>query len=136
MMKLKATSYSSTTGYIALVNMTTHKVCIFQGWQGNWNCIQYWDCSDGKASTPTVEGVFRVGSRGYYFYSGDAICYWWTQFYGDYLFHSVLYNRYNGSLMDGRLGMGLSHGCVRLNINNAKWIYDTIPSGTTVVVYH
>lgn len=136
MMRLKANSYSSTTGYIALVNRTTHKVGIFQGWQGNWNCIQYWDCSDGKASTPTVEGVFRVGSRGYYFYSGDAICYWWTQFYGDYLFHSVLYNRYNGSLMDGRLGMGLSHGCVRLNINNAKWIYDTIPSGTTVVVYH
>lgn len=136
MMRLKANSYSSTTGYIALVNRTTHKVGIFQGWQGNWNCIQYWDCSDGKTSTPTVEGVFRVGSRGHHFYSGDAICYWWTQFYGDYLFHSVLYNRYNGSLMDGRLGMGLSHGCVRLDINNAKWIYDTIPSGTTVVVYH
>lgn len=136
MMRLKANSYSSTTGYIALVNRTTHKVGIFQGWQGNWRCIQYWDCSDGKASTPTVEGVFRVGSRGHHFYSGDAICYWWTQFYGDYLFHSVLYNRYNGSLMDGRLGMGLSHGCVRLDINNAKWIYDTIPSGTTVVVYH
>lgn len=38
--------------------------------------------------------------------------------------------------MDGRLGMPLSHGCVRLNINNAKWIYDTIPTGSTVVVYH
>ena len=56
--------------------------------------------------------------------------------YGDYLFHSVLYNKYNGSLNDGRLGMALSHGCVRLDINNAKWIYDVIPSGTTVVVYH
>lgn len=136
MMRLRANSYSSTTGYIVLVNRTTHKVGVFQGWQGNWNCIQYWDCSDGKASTPTVEGVFRVGSRGHHFYSYGAICYWWTQFYGDYLFHSVLYNPNNGSLMDGRLGMGLSHGCVRLDINNAKWIYDTIPSGTTVVVYH
>jgi len=26
-------------------------------------------------------------------------------------------------------------GCVRMDINNAKWIYDTIPSGTTVVTY-
>ena len=31
--------------------------------------------------------------------------------------------------------MHLSHGCVRMDINNAKWIYDTIPSGSTVVVY-
>ena len=135
-MLLKSNLYSSSTPYLILVNRTTHKVGVLQGWPGNWKYVQYWDCSDGKASTPTVEGIFRVGSRGYYFDSGDARCYWWTQFYGDYLFHSVLYNKYNGSLMDGRLGMGLSHGCVRLDINNAKWIYDTIPSGTTVVVYH
>ena len=38
--------------------------------------------------------------------------------------------------MDGRVGIPLSHGCVRLVIDNAKWIYDTIPAGTTVVVYH
>ena len=37
--------------------------------------------------------------------------------------------------MDGRLGMGLSHGCVRLQIDNAKWIYDNIPRGSKVVVY-
>lgn len=36
---------------------------------------------------------------------------------------------------DGRLGMRLSHGCVRLAIENAKWIYDNIPSGTTVIIY-
>ena len=50
---------------------------------------------------------------------------------------SILYSiNKNGTLRDGRLGMALSHGCVRLDINNAKWIYDNIPSGTTVVVYH
>lgn len=84
---------------------------------------------------PTVGGEFTVGSKGYYFDSGNARCYWYTQFYGDYLFHSVLYSKYNGSLMDGRVGMQLSHGCVRLPIQNAKWIYDNIPSGTKVVVF-
>ena len=135
LMAAKANLYSSSTGYLVLVNRNTHKVGVFQGWQGNWNCVQYWDCSDGAPSTPTVEGVFRVGSRGYYFDSGASRCYWYTQFYGNYLFHSVLYNK-NGTLQDGRVGMALSHGCVRLQIENAKWIYDTIPSGTTVVVYH
>ena len=40
------------------------------------------------------------------------------------------------TVQDGRLGMGISHGCVRLALADAKWIYDTIPSGTKVVVYH
>lgn len=136
LMNSRANLYSSSTPFLILVNRSTHKVGIYQGWQGNWNCIQYWDCSDGAPSTPTVEGIFRVGSRGHHFFSGSSICYWYTQFYGNYLFHSVLYNRYTGGLADGRLGMALSHGCVRLDINNAKWIYDTIPTGTTVVVYH
>lgn len=38
-------------------------------------------------------------------------------------------------ITDGRLGINASHGCVRLNINHAKWIYDHIPRGTKVVVY-
>lgn len=133
-MSIRANMYSSPTGYLALVNRSTHKVAIFQGSQGSWSCVKYWDCADGKASTPTVTGVFHVGSRGYYFDSGSARCYWWTQFYGNYLFHSVLYT-HSGQLMDGRVGIALSHGCVRLKIENAKWIYDNIPRGTTVVVY-
>lgn len=135
-MMQRANLYGSATPFLLLVNRSTHKVGVFQGWQGNWNNIAYWDCSDGAPSTPTVEGVFRVGSKGHYFDSGSSRCYWYTQFYGNYLFHSVLYSKYNGALVDGRLGMALSHGCVRLDINNAKWIYANIPSGTTVVVYH
>lgn len=131
----RANWYSSSTPYLILVNRSTHRVGVFQGWQGHWNLVNFWDCSDGKPSTPTVEGEFTVGSRGHYFNSGAYRCYWWTQFYNDYLFHSVLYN-WGGVLQDGRLGMGLSHGCVRLQIDNAKWIYDNIPSGTKVVVYH
>ncbi|MGF0031906.1 L,D-transpeptidase family protein [Bariatricus sp. SGI.154] len=134
-MAMRANLYTSSTSYLILVNRSTHKVGIFQGWRGNWNNIVTWDCADGAVGTPTVEGTFRVGSRGYYFDSGASRCFWWTQFYGNYLFHSVLYNK-NGTLRDGRVGMALSHGCVRLQIGNAKWIYDNIPSGTTVVVYH
>ena len=133
-MNVRANMYSSPTGYLALVNRSTHKVAIYQGRQGSWTNVKYWDCADGKASTPTVTGVFHVASRGYYFDSGSARCYWWTQFYGNYLFHSVLYT-HSGQLMDGRVGIALSHGCVRLKIENAKWIYDNIPRGTTVVVY-
>lgn len=134
LMYLKANGYSSPTGYLILVNCATHKVGVFQGYQGNWNCVQFWDCTDGAPGTPTVRGVFSVGSRGQYFDAYGCRQYWWTQFYGAYLFHSVIYSK-QGQLVDGRLGMSLSHGCIRLGIGEAKWIYDYIPSGTKVVVY-
>ena len=123
------------TEYIVMVDRGNRKVGVYQGWRGAWRNVKYWSCTVGTPSTPTVSGVFKVGSRGYYFNSGNVRCFWWTQFYGDYLFHSTTYY-HNGAVADSRLGLALSHGCVRLNINNAKWIYDTIPSGSTVVVYN
>ena len=130
-----AQAYNSNTNYLILVDRAACKVAVYAGRFGAWNNIMYWDCAPGKASTPTVSGTFTVQGKGYYFDSGSARCYWYTQFYGNYLFHSVLYSKYNGSLMDGRVGITLSHGCVRLQIDNAKWIYDNIPRGTKVVIY-
>lgn len=134
-MALRAQAYSSNTNYLLMVDRAACRVGVFTGRTGAWNLNYFWSCSPGAPSTPTVGGVFKVQSKGYYFDSGSSRCYWYTQFYGNYLFHSVLYNKYTGALADGRLGMHLSHGCVRLEIGNAKWIYDTVPSGTTVVVY-
>ena len=130
-----AQAYNSNTNYLILVDRAACKVAVYAGRFGAWNNIMYWDCAPGKSSTPTVSGTFTVQGKGYYFDSGSARCYWYTQFYGNYLFHSVLYSKYNGSLMDGRVGIPLSHGCVRLQIDNAKWIYDNIPRGTKVVIY-
>ena len=134
-MSQMAQAYNSNTNYLILVDRAACKVAVYAGRFGAWNNIKYWDCAPGKASTPTVSGTFTVQGKGYYFDSGSARCYWYTQFYGNYLFHSVLYSKYNGSLMDGRVGIPLSHGCVRLQIDNAKWIYDNIPRGTKVVIY-
>lgn len=133
-MTSKARGYSSATNYLILVDTANCRVAIYQGSVNNWNNIHYYSCAPGKASTPTVKGEFTVGIRGYYFDSGSSRCFWYTQFKGNYLFHSTLYNK-NGTIQDNRTGIPLSHGCVRLEIQYAKWIYDNIPSGTKVVVY-
>jgi lipoprotein-anchoring transpeptidase ErfK/SrfK len=39
------------------------------------------------------------------------------------------------TITDGRLGIRASHGCIRLDINNAKYIYENIPQGTKVIIY-
>lgn len=134
-MAARAQMYGSNTNNLILVDRGACKVAVFAGRAGAWSMVHYWDCAPGKPSTPTVAGTFTVSGKGRYFDSGSSRCYWYTQFYGNYLFHSVLYSKYNGGLVDGRVGMQLSHGCVRLKIENAKWIYDTIPVGTKVVIY-
>ena len=133
-MQQRIQNYSSPTGYLLAIDTSGCRVGVYTGSRGHWEQVAYWLCSPGAYSTPTVTGVFSVGSKGYYFDSYGSRCFYYTQFYGDYLFHSTLYYP-SGGVMDDRLGMNLSHGCVRLATSNAKWIYDNIPTGTTVVSY-
>lgn len=131
----KAQSYSSNTKWLILVDTKANKVGIYYGSKNNWTEKKYWSCTSGAASTPTVKGSFTVQSKGLAFGSGYT-CWYYTQFYGNYLFHSILYNPGSKtSVQDGRLGINASHGCVRLSLANAKWIYDNIPRGTKVIIY-
>ena len=93
-------------------------------------------CSSGGSGTPlgdfSLDGWYRWEWLGLVGGVSGQYC---TQIYGDYLFHSTLYREGTFIHKDNRLGMHLSAGCVRLDISNAKWIYDNIPSRSTVVVY-
>ncbi len=129
-----AQNYSSNTDWLIMVDTSLNRIGIFRGQKGNWSWSRFWQCSTGKPLTPTVLGEYRVYGKGYSFGSGFT-CYYYTQFYGDYLIHSVTYYQDTFNVMDGRLGMNLSHGCVRLDINNAKWVYDNVPYNTKVVTY-
>lgn len=63
-----------------------------------------------------------------------------TQIVGDILFHSVPYSRkYDKSSLIysyyDKLGTSASAGCVRLTVEDAKWIYDNCELGTNVEFY-
>ncbi len=125
---------SSTTNYLILVSLRSFKVNIYKGSTNKWNLIHSYICTIGKPSTPTPKGTFTVGIKGLYFGVNKGYkCWYFTQFKGNYLFHSIIYNL-DGSIRDGRLGMKLSDGCIRLSKENAKWIYDNIPKGTKVII--
>lgn len=127
-------AFSSPTSYLMWVDTKKQHTYIFIKDSGKWKLHKDMKCATGKSSTPTVKGTFKVTGKGSYFrVNENVICKYYTQFYGDYLFHTVLLNN-EGKVVDGRLGMKLSHGCVRLAIENAKYVYDNIPIGTTVFV--
>ena len=81
-----------------------------------------------------------MGVKGLYFdpEEGGGRCWYYSAIYGPFLFHSVIYARESAPLhiTDGTMGASVSHGCVRLSLANAKWIYDNVPSGTTVISYN
>ncbi|WP_275844442.1 L,D-transpeptidase [Caproicibacterium argilliputei] len=137
LMLQRAQRYSSRTGYLLLVDTKDHRVGVYTGRQSHWKQLYSWQCADGAAGTPTVKGEFAVQARGYYFDSGAVRCFYYTQFHNGYLFHSVLYQQTPTptALADGRVGVALSHGCVRLQLANAKWINQHIPTNTKVVIY-
>ncbi len=132
----KAQPYGSSTNWLILVDTKKNKVGIYSGSKNNWTQKKYWSCTSGARRTPTVKGTFTVKGKGLRFGSSSYTCWYYTQFYGNYLFHSVLYKPGSKTtIKDGRLGINASHGCVRLSLSNAKWIYDNIPKETKVVIY-
>lgn len=133
-MDAKAQSYSSNTNWLILVDTSRCVTSIYTGSWNNWSLNRRYVCSTGKASTPTVIGEYQVYGKGYSFGHGYT-CYYYTQFYGDYLFHSSPYYVNSKRVMDPTMGVPSSAGFVRLEIQNAKWIYDNIPYGTKVVTY-
>ncbi len=130
----------SDTEYLILVDLTNNRTIVFEGGYGNWEPIHNWICSTGAPWSPTVLGDYTVGIRGFSFDGAlggtPYTCYYYTQFYGDFLFHSVPYYQGTWTVQDPVLGESVSHGCVRLETENAKWIYDNIPDYTHVKTYY
>lgn len=125
----RAQGYSSGTGYMIMVNRGTHKVGIFKGSRGNWSYAQYFSCVTGAPGSPTITGVYRTTGGKRMVLSTDSRARWCTQISGGYFFHTILAS-------ESELGHSLSHGCVRLAVPNAQWIYNNIRGGTTVVLYN
>ena len=126
----------SLTSNLIYVNLKDQITYIYKGSINNWDKIKRFKCSTGIESEKTPTGIFDVRERGAWFFSDkyNQGGKYWVQFYGDYLFHSVPYNKDQSEVVDYTLGVPASHGCIRLKTEDAKWIYDNIESGTKVII--
>ena len=142
-MIIKAQKYSSGTGYLALVNKDAHRVAIFKGSKGNWKLIRYMTCSVGAwqgGHSRTPSGEFTTRFRSYSVNFAHSTCFYCTFVSGGFYFHSVLYDKYSSAphswnVLDGSMGVHVSHSCVRLGLDNTKWVYYNMPLYTKVVAY-
>lgn len=132
-----AASVTSST-YKINVNTKTNVVTVYKKYGDKYKPYRAMVCSSGGKKTPL--GTFKLKSRmKWCLLVGDVWGQYNTVIDGDYLFHSVPYKKKAKNAVIGeeynKLGTSCSHGCIRLAVMDAKWIYDNCPSGTKVRIF-
>ncbi len=99
-------------------------------------------CSTGTKNNPSDVGDWVLNGRHATWCTfpkwANSYARYWTRINSSIAFHSVLYTAVSNSALDvssyKKLGSRASHGCVRLTVADAKWIYDNIGAGTVVSI--
>jgi len=97
-------------------------------------------CSAGMEGHSTPVGTFTITDKYVWREMVDhSYAQYATRIYKGIMFHSVPYERASNDTLEveeyNKLGTNASLGCIRLTVEDVKWIYDNCPKGTTVVVY-
>ena len=98
-------------------------------------------CSTGTKSNPSDPGDWVLTGRKAkwcYFPKWGGHARYWTRINSSIAFHSVIYNAVDTKALAKssykNLGKRVSHGCIRLTVDDAKWIYDNCGEGTVVSI--
>lgn len=127
---------SSSTAKLAQkieINLKTQKLAYFVGGQ-IW---KEFSVSTGKASMPTPKGNFRVLNKVKKAWSSTYklwMPYWLGLDRGQFGIHEL--PLWPNGYREGadHLGKPVSHGCIRLGIGPAQYLYDRVSEGTEVVI--
>ncbi len=133
MQKVNRDGVSSKTPYLIWISKKDYRVNVFEGAKGNWTLLKSIPCAIGTDQTPTITGqyeYFSLESKWYYpdYYVGPIM-----RFYNGYAIHSTLL-RYDGSDYDPRVGIKLSHGCIRVSKEDINWLVYYIPKQTKIYI--
>ena len=129
--------------YRVEVSISRQQVEIYQlEDDGQYRQVQTFTCSTGLHNS-TPRGIFLDGfpvNRWHYFEKFNCWAQYSYEIVGDIMFHSVLYSTNSeGSLRTGSvyaLGSPASHGCIRLRVADAKWLFEHCKRGTSVIVIY
>lgn len=127
--------YSSSDNFRIDVDLSVQKVFVYY----KDKLIRGMICSGGTEEKSTPRGEYETNQKieKSWVDKYNMGAYYWIRFYNEYLFHSVPYDK-NGEFIQeeiDKLGTPASHGCIRLALEDAKWLYETLPLGVKVVIY-
>ena len=124
---------SSRTNYMVWIDKSDYMVRVYKGSKGRWEEIKSFMCAIGAPGSPTITGSYEYQYRmpqwsypGYYV--GPCLV-----FHGNYAIHSTLL-QYNGVPYDNRVGVMISHGCVRVRKNDINWLDRNLPLKSRIYI--
>lgn len=137
-----ANKLTSKSPYYIKINNAQNVVTIYsKDSNGDYTkAVKAMVCSTGSA-TPKAGSSYKITTykNRWNGLQGNVYGQYATQIIGNILFHSVPYTAKNNSSLEyweyDKLGTAASLGCVRLTVEDAKWIYDNIEAGTIVEFY-
>ncbi len=139
--------YEDETEIPPLPSSDTYKLVINEYWQiatvytrdeaGEYTVpVRYMIVTTGASDTPSPKGVFNMEDNYVRFglFSVGVYGQYWRQITRSIYTHSLLYlhrnaNSYTNSY--SRLGRRGSHGCIRMMVPDARWVYYHIAPGST-----
>ena len=129
------------SSYYITVNRRTCQVMVYaKSETGRYDIpVKTFACSVGLPATPTPTGTYNtLAQYRWHTLMGPSYGQYCTRIVGGVLFHSVAGNSMTVKNLNAAnynmLGQPASHGCVRLCVRDAKWIYDNCAVGTTVTI--
>jgi len=123
------------------IDLTNKVVKVYKKAGNEYVLYRLMICTIGQSGYSTPKGTFYL--TGYhvrfgYFSKYNCYAQYWSQIKGQILFHSILFSRKENTAYRAtsynNLGKAASHGCVRLSVPDAKWIYENCPKGTQVTI--
>ncbi len=103
--------------------------------------IRYMLCIVGADKTQTPTGTFKMQAfrvRNSIFNNTTSYAQYWSEIHGRIYFHSTLYSSLKAhdysTASWSSMGGAVSHGCVRLTVPDARWIWYNIAPGTIVEI--
>lgn len=130
---VKENNIQSSTDYLLITSLKDKFTYVYE-YKNGWELEYKWSSTVGKLSTPTIKGVFSVGIKYPAIGGNTSSVKYATNIVDDYYYHSIIYDDKGLNIKDDRLGVAISHGCIRLATSSAKWIYDNIPEGTPIII--
>ncbi len=129
--------------YRVEVDIDSQRVYIFElNDAGEYEQVRTFICSTGLGDA-TPRGIYLNGfpaNRWHHFKEFNCWAQYSYEIEGNIMFHSVLYDEQDTSTLRYgsvyALGSKASHGCVRLQVEDAKWLFEHCKRGTLVIVIY
>ena len=139
---LQQTAAAESAYYID-VDITNQYVTVYR--RSDNAIVRQMICSTGASGSSTPIGTFVMPNKRYsserteWYFTMDVYVKYPSRIYKGILFHSVPFSSRNDATLQwseyNKLGSPASHGCIRLRVDDSKWIADNCPPGTVVYIY-